>query len=400
MSYKVDPESALPRYYQVYASLKERIDDNEFKADEALPPERQLVQDYGVSRITIVKALDALENDGLIRREHGRGTFVNARPAVDASDTPTIAFISGVMVHPYIYSVLMGAARSAAEHQYRLHMIGLHTEEIDDEFAMQQATSENVAGVVIYPRPGNKDYALCQKILERGIPLVMLDRYYDGLENDYVIFDETVASYELTKHLISRGHEKIALLTHYEVEASSIHNRIRGYRQALEEHDLYQDDLLWFDIYSDLHISKGQIGNEGMTRALHKRLQNSGVSAVLAINHDVAERLNYDLMLINAERRREDVGQATGEDYEMSIDIAAFGYRNLADFSTHNIITALQVGDDLGERAVQILSRRLNGDTSDFPAHISVPLSIIYPDVPTSDRQSNDRPSINKNSKR
>jgi GntR family transcriptional regulator, arabinose operon transcriptional repressor len=391
MKYEVDRNSALPRYYQVYSSLQERIKAGEFKADEALPPERQLVKDYGVSRITIVKALDTLESEGFIRREHGRGTFVNAQPSVAAEETPTIAFISGVMVHPYIYSVLMGTARAAAEKHYSLYMIGLHTEEVDDQFALEQATAKNVAGVVIYPRPGEKDYSLCQKILERGIPLVMVDRYYKSMENDYIIFDEEVASYQLTKYMIERGHKNIALLTHYEVEASSIHNRIRGYRRALEEHDLYQDDLLWFDVYAGLHISKGQIGNEKMTRKLRERLENSNATALLAVNHDIAERLNYDLMLINAERTRENFTQDGDQVYEIPVEIAAFGHRSLADFSTYNIVTALQVGEDLGTQAIDLLHRRLSGDSSDFPAHIHVPIQIIFPKPTSLDKRSNGR---------
>jgi len=391
MNYKVDRNSAIPLYYQVYTSLKERIVANEFKADEALPPERQLVKDYGVSRITIVKALDTLESEGFIRREHGRGTFVNPQPSVTAEETPTIAFISGVMVHPYIYSVLMGTARAATEKHYNLHMIGLHTEEVDDQFALEQATAKNVAGVVIYPRPGEKDYLLCQKILERGIPLVMVDRYYKNLESDYIIFDEEVAAYRLTKSLTERGHKNIALLTHYEVEVSSIHNRIRGYRRALDEHGLYQDDLLWFDVYAGLHISKGQIGNEKMTRKLRDRLENSEVTALLAVNHDIAERLNYDLMLVNAERTRENLNQANNQGYELPVEVAAFGYRSLADFSAYNVFTALQVGEDLGSQAIELLNRRLTGDTSDFPAHIHVPIQIIFPESTSSDKRSDDR---------
>jgi len=63
---KVDPSDPLPRYYQVYLSLLERIRTGEFKQGDAIPSERQLVGDYSTSRITIVKALDLLGREGLI----------------------------------------------------------------------------------------------------------------------------------------------------------------------------------------------------------------------------------------------------------------------------------------------------------------------------------------------
>ena len=66
MSHTVDPNNPLPLYYQVYQSILERIQGGEFSEGDLLPPERRLVEEYGASRITIVKALDMLENDGLI----------------------------------------------------------------------------------------------------------------------------------------------------------------------------------------------------------------------------------------------------------------------------------------------------------------------------------------------
>jgi GntR family transcriptional regulator len=47
--------------------------------DEALPPERDLAEEFSVSRITVRKALDGLVNEGLLTRRHGAGTFVASR---------------------------------------------------------------------------------------------------------------------------------------------------------------------------------------------------------------------------------------------------------------------------------------------------------------------------------
>ncbi|MEQ8671746.1 MAG: GntR family transcriptional regulator [Aggregatilineales bacterium] len=380
MSYSIDPNNPLPRYYQVYQSLKDRIEVGEFHFDDALPPERQLVKDYNVSRITIVKALDTLENEGLIRREHGRGTFVNDLRSISDA-TATIAFVCGVMVHPYLYSVLMGIARIANERGYHLNVIGLHDESLDSAHTLRQIELQNIAGVLAYPRPSKKDLKLYRALGERNIPLVMIDRYYEEIEADYVVFDEEIASYEMTKNLIARGHKRIAMLTHYEIEASSIHNRIRGYRRALEEANLYRDDLMWLDVYADLHISKGQIGSRKNTERLRERLIADKVTALLAVNEDVAERINYDLMILNTESARDAINSDDVAGYaEFKVDIAAFGYRNLADFSAYNIITSLQIGEDLGTIATELLLDRLDGKLDNTLQHIAVPLQIFYPE--------------------
>jgi len=71
--------SNLPLYQQLQRALREAMDRNILGADDALPPERDLAADFGVSRITVRKAIDGLVSEGLLVRRHGTGTFVRGR---------------------------------------------------------------------------------------------------------------------------------------------------------------------------------------------------------------------------------------------------------------------------------------------------------------------------------
>src|SRR5687767_4309899 len=71
--------SNLPLYQQLQRALRDAIDRNILGADDALPPERDLAADFGVSRITVRKAIDGLASEGLLVRRHGSGTFVRGR---------------------------------------------------------------------------------------------------------------------------------------------------------------------------------------------------------------------------------------------------------------------------------------------------------------------------------
>jgi GntR family transcriptional regulator len=75
----LDEQARAPLYQQLQRALREAIEDKRLASDSALPPERDIATDFGVSRITVRKALDALAGEGLIRRQHGAGTFVAAR---------------------------------------------------------------------------------------------------------------------------------------------------------------------------------------------------------------------------------------------------------------------------------------------------------------------------------
>jgi GntR family transcriptional regulator len=72
----LDSESATPLYLQVRNGLARRILDGRFGADDALPSERTLAEQLGISRVTARKAIDALAQEGLILRRHGSGNYV------------------------------------------------------------------------------------------------------------------------------------------------------------------------------------------------------------------------------------------------------------------------------------------------------------------------------------
>ena len=75
-------EYAPPKYAQVVAEIKRRIEAGDYPPGSLLPSEHQLVQDFGVSRPTVVKALSALRQENWIETQQGRGSFVRGRPAL------------------------------------------------------------------------------------------------------------------------------------------------------------------------------------------------------------------------------------------------------------------------------------------------------------------------------
>lgn len=69
----------IPLYHQLEQDIAARIGDGEFAAGQMLPTEEQFCRQYGVSRITVRKALDTLMAQGLIVRRRGVGSFVAER---------------------------------------------------------------------------------------------------------------------------------------------------------------------------------------------------------------------------------------------------------------------------------------------------------------------------------
>jgi GntR family transcriptional regulator len=76
---KLDDSSSLPLYQQLQRALRQAIERRILGPDDALPPERDLANDFRVSRITVRKAIEGLVGEGILVRRQGSGTFVCAR---------------------------------------------------------------------------------------------------------------------------------------------------------------------------------------------------------------------------------------------------------------------------------------------------------------------------------
>jgi GntR family transcriptional regulator len=72
----------IPFYHQVYLDLRSLLDGGEWAPGRRVPPERELARQYGVSVITVRRALDELAREQRLERTRGRGTFVLA-PRID-----------------------------------------------------------------------------------------------------------------------------------------------------------------------------------------------------------------------------------------------------------------------------------------------------------------------------
>ncbi len=65
-----------PLYFQVEEDLRKRIERGDFKPGDLLPSERELIEMYNVSRLTVRRAVEALVEQGLLVKKQGKGTFI------------------------------------------------------------------------------------------------------------------------------------------------------------------------------------------------------------------------------------------------------------------------------------------------------------------------------------
>ena len=66
-----------PLYYQIREDIREKINSNEYPPNSMIPSEAELCEHYGVSRVTVRRAILDLVQEGLLNRGKGKGTFVS-----------------------------------------------------------------------------------------------------------------------------------------------------------------------------------------------------------------------------------------------------------------------------------------------------------------------------------
>jgi len=80
---QINKNSVIPVYYQLARIIEKEIFEGRFKPGDVIPPENELVRMYGISRMTVRRAIAELINSGLVYTQKGKGTFVS-KPQLDS----------------------------------------------------------------------------------------------------------------------------------------------------------------------------------------------------------------------------------------------------------------------------------------------------------------------------
>lgn len=229
----LDRDSFVPLYVQVKNALERRILAGELKEGDAVESEPALCRMYGVSRITVRQALRNLELAGRIRREPGRGTFVDTESTRKGVSIGLVYDVNErVFEHrdeSMFGDVVRGAADVASRRGAAVHPLPLGDGE-DLGALLATPLVNTLHGLLLLP-----DLELPETTLEdldrTGLPYVVLKRRLSGRAAS-VDADERAGAEAATSHLLALGHERIAII---QQPAEMGHrDRLTGYQAALE----------------------------------------------------------------------------------------------------------------------------------------------------------------------
>jgi GntR family transcriptional regulator of arabinose operon len=239
---------AKPKHQQLFESLSKDILGGRYAPGEKFPSEAALVNRFHVSRITAGRAVHDLQEQGLVERFAGSGTYVSR--SVERSKNGLlfgliIPDLGGTEIFEPICRGIAGAPDAAGHALLWPHAAGPVSDKEQQALQLcEQCVERRVSGVFfapleMTPRSIEVNRRVIAALKRAEIPVVLLDRM-PGEANprercDLVSIDNLRAGYLATDHLLKCGARNVGFLA-YRGQASTIAARISGYRQALQEH--------------------------------------------------------------------------------------------------------------------------------------------------------------------
>lgn len=313
--------------------LKEQIESGRIQPGQQVPSEQTLAEMFGVSRITSKRALVELEQEGLIYRIQGKGSFVQEPKRSNNSSINVIA-----LVLPFDTSQggIMGAIMGATEHLGRLgYYLSVHSTGSSakkEREIISELVIDNVAGIIFYPASDKTNLDLLYRLYLEKYPIVLIDKYIDNVPISCVLVDHFRGGYMACEHLIKNGHTRIAFVATSALgDVMSVRQRAFGYLQALFDHGISIDSRL---------VRENNVPSLSSLHPLVQELVEQGVTAIQAENDVVAYQL---------------LEACSAEGLSVPGDISIVGFDNLDYSFGPDLTTIEQDFHQLGVKTAELI---------------------------------------------
>lgn len=287
-----------PIYERIYETLREEILQRKYNIGDRVPSEKELADDYNVSRITSKKALEMLAEVGLIVRKPGKGSFVadESEPSAEASSTENRAkhTLIGLVItdfgNTFGTEMIYGMERASADNDSFLVLRRSFGLPENEEKAIRAFLELGVDGIIVFPAQGEFYNAEILKLVIQQFPLVLVDRHLKGVAAASISTDNISAARTGTDYLLDLGHKQICLLTPPPMDTTAIEDRIEGFVRAHAERGVLVDRSLWLDeITSTLPNSFHQPNMNQDIEMIKTHLRsNPHITALFAMEYNIA----------------------------------------------------------------------------------------------------------------
>ncbi|MGZ7441073.1 GntR family transcriptional regulator [Paenibacillus sp. TH7-28] len=327
----------VPLYMQIQQHFKDLIQQGQLKENDKIPSEKELMEQFDVSRITVANALTQLAKDGWIYRIPGRGSFVSENinellggphvhepgsgtrmengagsaggtsgmgsvantslvtagtaAAADkmlfytpdtappgAEGRKTIGLVMPLLVDYFGIRLIQGINNVIENSGYSLHIVLTYNSIEREKEAIQDLLRKGAAGLIIFPCDAETYNEEILALKLSGFPFVLLDRYLPGIATNVARSDGLIGGQLAVDYLWGLGHRDIAICSDSPLPTITVEDRINGYMEALKQKEAMINPAL---ILTDFNVDYSGIDK---THPLYRFIKNRIATAYITLN--------------------------------------------------------------------------------------------------------------------
>lgn len=345
----LDPTNPDPLYIQISKDILDRVRTKQLRPGESVGSHNDLSSRYGVSLITVKKALSKLISDGVLYSRVGSGTYV-ADQSMNTSHTrgknekaqKTIGLILSDIANPFFSLVMKGAEKVISQHKYSL-LISSGLPNTSSESKLDYYRDMGIDGLIIASldhtyKPGE----LVQECEDEAFPYIMVS-YVSDDEINFVGSDHLKGAYIATEHLLKMGYASVGYVNARPSNAVGA-LRLQGYQQALLDYDLSFKDQMIVNLtedQADKYFAEGR-------RVGLDLLKTGELPEALFVYNDLSALGLIEALLSKGVRVPDDVAIVGFDDIER------------AAYAPVPLTTVKQRKDEIGAKAARIIVNNLD----------------------------------------
>lgn len=371
-------------YQIIVDDIVQQIVAGNLKKGDRLPTEQNLIEKYEVSRITARRAFQDLEDNDIIIRRKGSGSYVTGVfPRGEISSTVNNRIISlAIPFHSNLggcFELIHGIGDYLNAEGYVLTVEHMSSILKERQFLLSLKSSP-LTGFLFYPSTGHENLDVILSLDASTVPIVFLDKYFEGTSLVSVVSDNYGGTRSSVEHLVALGHTEIAFVSNMDLNvASSVRDRYQGYCAGL------RDAGIQVDLSNVVAVGKGATGDlyssyyeamtaGGISTTVEESLMvqllaplfnhSNSVTAILAIN---------DYMAIDIARTLTRMG------IRVPLDVSVVGFDNI-ELSSQIEIPITTVAQDfyeIGVTAARVLLSKLLGENNHVRSPIVIPTKSV-----------------------
>ncbi|WP_341913798.1 LacI family DNA-binding transcriptional regulator [Ferrovibrio terrae] len=252
-----------------------------------------------------------------------------------------LGLIVADITNPFFTELVQAVEGIASQQGFSVLLCNSDEDPAREEKHLQVLRSQWVDGIIL-ATTGDVSLSRSSLLSQIRVPVVLVDRAFDGLGLDAVVLDNRLAAHQATEHLIRRGHRRIGLLSG-PTSVTTGADRLAGYREAL--------------LASQIRFDPGLVLEAGFRE---QQAYDATVALMRLPQPPTAVFAANNLMAIGMMRALSDLDLRCPDDVSV-ISIDDFAWANVF---RPKLTTVAQPVREMGEMAVKLLTDRINGHRS------------------------------------